>query len=94
MRFLEIDPEVNDPIDAFDIYTNEVLLEIVTWRADEDSSRVRVEWLRTYGGPGCRIYFEGDDYATVHAYDMEGEYEIRVLAPYVAATVFEYAAAC
>lgn len=92
MRFLGIDPEVNDSADALRIYMNEVLLEVVTWRADEDRSRVNVEWLRTYGGPGCRIYFEGDDYATVRAYDMEGEAEVRVFAPYVAATVFEYAA--
>lgn len=92
MRFLEIDPEINDSVDAFHIYTNEVLLEVVTWRADEDPQTVSVEWLRTYGGPGCRIYFDGDDYATVRAYDMEGEAEVRVLAPYVAATVFEYAA--
>lgn len=92
MRLLEIDPEVNDAADAFHIYTNEVLLEVVTWRADEDSERVRVEWLRTYGGPGCRIFFEGDNYATIHAYDMSGEAEVRVYVPALASVVFEYAA--
>ena len=92
MRLLEIDPEVNDAADAFHIYTNEVLLEVVTWRADEDSERVRVEWLRTYGGPGCRIFFEGDNYETIHAYDMSGEAEVRVYVPALASVVFEYAA--
>lgn len=92
MRFLEIDPEVNDSGDALHIYMSEVVLEVVTWRADGDAGRVNVEWLRTYGGPGCRIFFEGDDYATVHAYDMSGEAEVRVYVPALAAAVFEYAA--
>lgn len=39
-------------------YLNGTVLEVVTWRGSNDATRT--EWLRTYGGPTCRIYFESD----------------------------------
>lgn len=85
---------IDEGSDAFEIvvnYVNETILEAITWQAQNRSDLVRVEWLRTYGGPGCRIFFEGDEYATVKAYDMEGDSTIWVHVPNLANQVLELA---
>ena len=51
--------------DLFALYVNETLLEVITWQGSNDATRT--EWLRTYGGPTCRIYFESDDYAQIES---------------------------
>jgi hypothetical protein len=84
-----------DPADVLHIYMNETLLEVVTWRADEDRDRVQVEWLRTYGGPGCRIHFDGySNNARVEAYSMDDRAEVSAYVPTLAASVYELAEAC
>lgn len=80
--------------DAWEIvvnYANETILESIVWQAQERSDLVRVEWLRTYGGPGCRIYFEADEYALVEAYDMDGKAEVTVYVPNLAEQVLDLA---
>lgn len=81
-----------DPADVLHIYMNETLLEIVTWRADEDRDRVAVEWLRTYGGPSCRIHFDGyGDSARIEAYSMDDKATTSAYVPTLAANVYELA---
>lgn len=36
-------------------YVNACALAVETWRGELDASAIRVEILRTYGGPSCRI---------------------------------------
>jgi hypothetical protein len=77
--------------ESFINYVNETVLEQIVWRSD--AGHIRVEWLRTYGGPGCRIYFEADEYATVEAYDSEGKGSVLVYCPELAYNVIELASA-
>lgn len=39
-------------------YVNACALAVETWRGERDASAVRVEILRTYGGPSCRIEWD------------------------------------
>ncbi len=39
-------------------YVNLYALEVKTWRGELDASELRVEILRTYGGPSCRIEWD------------------------------------
>lgn len=83
-------PHDTDPSDIFHVYANETLLEVTTWRADNYAPRV--EWLRTYGGPNCRIYFDGSDYARVEVCSAgEPAATIDVYAPTLTANVYELA---
>ncbi len=50
-------------------YIEAVALEVVALR-EVNGDRLRIEILRTYGGPGCRIVYDGGDYLTVTAYVM------------------------
>lgn len=52
-----------DHTDIFAIYVNETILEVIYWNGSNEETRT--EWLRTCGGPTCRIYFDGSDYAEV-----------------------------
>jgi hypothetical protein len=79
-----------DPADVFFTYVNETVLEVVRWRADGYATRV--EWLRTYGGPGCRIYFDGNDYARIEVCSLgESDAVVSVYVPTLAACVYEFA---
>lgn len=81
-----------DPADVLAIHLNETILEITTWRADENRDLVQVEWLRTYGGPGCRIYFDTySDSARIDAYSMDDKATVTIYVPTLAAYVFELA---
>jgi hypothetical protein len=50
-------------------YLEACALEVVALR-EINGDRLRVEVLRTYGGPGCRIVYDGGNYLTVTAYVM------------------------
>jgi hypothetical protein len=79
-----------DPADVFATYVNESVLEVIQWRADGYAPRV--EWLRTYGGPGCRIYFDGNDYARIEVCSLgESDAVVSVYVPTLAACVYEFA---
>lgn len=52
-----------DPTEALYVYLNETILEVIDWQGSNGATRT--EWLRTYGGPTCRIFFDGSDYAEI-----------------------------
>ena len=66
---LELDPfgpaGDADPADIVGVWMNETALEIVTYRATDDSGRTITNVLRTCGGPRCDIRRESDDGAVV-----------------------------
>lgn len=79
-----------DPSEALSVYLNETILEVIYWRGSNGTTRT--EWLRTYGGPTCRIYFESDDYATIESTGDDNETaRVWVYAPTLAMLVNEYA---
>lgn len=85
---------IEDDQDGVEIvvnYANETILESITWVAQERPDLVRVEWLRTFGGPGCRIYFENDDHVVVRAYGMDGRAELSVYVPNLVGQVLDLA---
>ncbi len=62
-------------------YLETCTLEVVALR-EVGGDRLRVEVLRTYGGPGCRIVYDGGNYLTVTAYVMgEPSVSCDVFAP-------------
>lgn len=79
-----------DPADIFTIYVNETILEVIDWHGSNGATRT--EWLRTYGGPTCRIYFEDSDYAEiVSTGDDNNTARINVYVPTLATQVDELA---
>lgn len=78
-----------DETDILHTYMNETVLEIITWHGSNDETRT--EWLRTYGGPGCRIYFEGDGNAEIVAVYAPETARVSVYAPTLANMVEELA---
>lgn len=52
-----------DHTDLFALYVNETILEVIYWNGSNEETRT--EWLRTYGGPTCRIILDGSDYAEI-----------------------------
>lgn len=76
--------------DIFSEYVNNHILEVIYWRGSNGTTRT--EWLRTYGGPTCRIYFESDDYATIESTGDDNETaRVWVYAPTLAMLVNEIA---
>lgn len=53
-------PKTWQPVEAVDTWLNETCLEVIVLKSD-DGSRVRVEILRTCGGPRCEISRSSDD---------------------------------
>lgn len=79
-----------DPSEALYVYLEETILEVIAWHGSNGATRT--EWLRTYGGPTCRIYFEGDDYAQIESTgDDNNTARISVYCPTLAAQVNEIA---
>lgn len=79
--------------DILGIYMNETLLEVITWQGSNNATRT--EWLRTYGGPTCRIYFESDDYAQIESTgDDNNTARVSVYVPTLANMVNDIAESC
>jgi len=79
-----------DPTDILATYENETVLELVYWHGSNGTTRT--EWLRTYGGPTCRIYFESDNYAeVVSTGDDNNTARVSVYVPTLASMVDEIA---
>lgn len=80
-----------DPADIFATYVNETVLEVIHWNSTTEETRT--EWLRTYGGPGCRIYFEtGQNYAeVVSTWAGDNTARVEVYVPTLASQVNEIA---
>lgn len=79
-----------NPDDIFSGYVNDHILEVIYWRGSNGTTRT--EWLRTFGGPTCRIYFESDDYATIESTGDDNETaRVWVYAPTLAMLVNEIA---
>lgn len=79
-----------DPTEALYVYLNETILEVIYWHGSNGTTHT--EWLRTYGGPTCRIYFESDNYADiVSTGDDNDTARISVYVPTLANMVDELA---
>lgn len=79
-----------DPTEALDTYLNETILEVIAWHGSNGTTRT--EWLRTYGGPTCQIFFDGSDYAEiVSTGDDNNTARVSVYVPTLAAQVDELA---
>jgi hypothetical protein len=79
-------PEDADQMPSVLDYLEAVALEVITWRTAGTAyrpSEFRVEVLRTYGGPGCRIDWDSrtPDYFAIHAYHGTDEARTNVYAP-------------
>jgi hypothetical protein len=73
------------PIEAVDTWLNETCLEVIVLKSD-DGSRVRVEILRTCGGPRCEINRSSDDGEVIEitTYDGTDQATIRDQYPNLA----------
>lgn len=78
---LELDHlDPRDPYDAVVTWINETVLEMTTYRADKDPDHVRIELLRTCGGPRCEITRDTNDgtAVTVEVWDGSEHYAHRM----------------
>lgn len=80
-----------DPTDILTTYENETVLELIYWHGSNHTTRT--EWLRTYGGPTCRIFFESDSYdAQIESTgDDNNTARVSVYVPTLASMVDELA---
>ena len=56
-------PHDIEQTDILYTYETETILEITLWHGSNGTTRT--EWLRTYGGPTCRVLFDGGDYVDI-----------------------------
>lgn len=79
-----------DPSEALSAYLNGTILEVVYWQSN--TGQTRTEWLRTYGGPTCRICFDNSYYAEVVSTGSDNETaRISVYVPTLADIVEDIA---